>query len=51
MTDRDLEQRLRAWYRVEVGAEERAPVDLRDRLGAIPGRHRPPSAETVGGMR
>ena len=47
MTDRDLEQRLRAWYRVEVGAEERAPVDLRDRLGAIP-RSTPPAIRRDG---
>ena len=36
MTDRELEQRLRAWYATEVGATEAAPADLRESLAAIP---------------
>ena len=36
MTDRELEQALRAWYRDEVGADEAAPADLRQSLAAIP---------------
>jgi len=36
MTDRELEQRLRAWYVAEVGGIETAPADLRESLAAIP---------------
>ena len=36
MTDRELEQRLRAFYAAEVGAAEAAPVDLRESVGTIP---------------
>jgi Galactose oxidase, central domain/WD40-like Beta Propeller Repeat len=36
MTDRELEDRLRAWYGAEVGEHEPAPFDLRDSLAAIP---------------
>ena len=36
MTDRELEQRLRAFYADEVGATEAAPTDLRASLAAIP---------------
>ena len=36
MTDRELEQRLRAWYAAEVGDTETAPEDLRASLAAIP---------------
>ncbi len=36
MTDRELEQRLRAWYVVEIGETETAPDDLRQALGTIP---------------
>ncbi len=36
MTDRDLEQRLRAWYSAEVGETETAPDDLRQVLATIP---------------
>jgi Tol biopolymer transport system component len=36
MTDQELEDRLRAWYRAEVGDVESAPTDLRDSLAAIP---------------
>ena len=38
MTDQELEQRLRAWYRADVGETEVAPTDLRDSLAAIPPR-------------
>jgi hypothetical protein len=34
MTDHELEQRLRAWYRAEVG-DERAPSTLRDSLAEV----------------
>ena len=36
MTDRELEDRLRAWYDAEVGDVEPAPSDLRERLTEIP---------------
>jgi Galactose oxidase, central domain/WD40-like Beta Propeller Repeat len=36
MTDRDLEERLRAWYRTEVGEGETAPLTLRRDVAAIP---------------
>lgn len=36
MTDRDLEDRLRAWYGAEVGDLESAPSELRDSLAEIP---------------
>lgn len=36
MTDRELEQRLRAWYAAEVGQSEAAPADLHESLAAIP---------------
>ncbi len=36
MTDRELEQRLRAWYEAEVGSTEAAPVGLRESVAAIP---------------
>ena len=36
MTDRELEQRLRAWYRAEVPADEAAPAAFRSALAAIP---------------
>ncbi len=36
MTDRELEDRLRAWYGAEVGDLESAPSDLRDSLAEIP---------------
>jgi hypothetical protein len=36
MTDDELEQRLRAWYRAEIPADLAAPSDLRARLVAIP---------------
>ena len=32
MTDRELEQRLRAWYAAEVAETESAPADLRETL-------------------
>lgn len=35
-TDRLLEQRLRAWYRAEVGQDESAPLTLRRDIVAIP---------------
>ena len=41
MTDRELEARLRAWYRAEVGESETAPLALRRDVAAIPRtRHR-----------
>jgi len=36
MNDRELEQRLRAWYRDVVGEHETAPTELRQLLAAIP---------------
>ncbi len=36
MTDRELEQRLRAWYAAEVAETESAPADLRETLATIP---------------
>jgi hypothetical protein len=36
MTDHDLEQRLRAWYRAEIPADVTAPADLRSRVVLIP---------------
>ena len=36
MTDRELEERLRAWYAAEVGESERAPAEMRERITAIP---------------
>ena len=36
MTDRELEQRLRAWYEAEVGSTEAAPVGLRESVATIP---------------
>ena len=35
MTDQELEQRLREWYRAEVPAELAAPADLRSKVVAI----------------
>lgn len=36
MTDRELEQQLRAWYEAEVGSTEAAPVGLRESVATIP---------------
>jgi hypothetical protein len=36
MTDHELEQRLRDWYRAEIPAEETAPAALRSSVRAIP---------------
>jgi dipeptidyl aminopeptidase/acylaminoacyl peptidase len=36
MTDHELEQRVRAWYRAEIGDGEAAPIDLRIAVVAIP---------------
>lgn len=36
MTDQELEQRLRAWYRAQVGENETAPLSLRRDVAAIP---------------
>ena len=36
MNDRELERRLRAWYRTEAGAGETAPVWLRNDIAEIP---------------
>ncbi len=36
MTDRELEDRLRAWYDAEVGDAAAAPADLRESLADIP---------------
>jgi Tol biopolymer transport system component len=36
MTDQELEQRLRDWYRSEIPTDEAAPAALRSMLGAIP---------------
>jgi hypothetical protein len=36
MTDEQLEQRLRDWYRNEIPADEAAPPELRSRLALIP---------------
>ena len=45
MTDEQLEQRLRDWYRAEIPDREVAPVALRTALGAIP------RESTLGGRR
>lgn len=36
MSDRDLDERLRAWYRDTVGEDESAPLELRERITVIP---------------
>jgi hypothetical protein len=36
MTDQELEQRLRSWYRAQVGDDVHAPVALRMSVAAIP---------------
>ena len=36
MTDRQLEERLQAWYAAEVPESETAPADLRESITAIP---------------
>jgi WD40 repeat protein len=36
MTDRELQERLRAWYAGEVPETQRAPADLREAIAAIP---------------
>jgi hypothetical protein len=41
MTDQQLEQRLRSWYRAEIGEAERAPAALRASVAAIPAPQRP----------
>jgi Kelch motif/Galactose oxidase, central domain len=38
MTDHELEQRLRSWYRAQVGEAERAPAALRASVAGIPPR-------------
>jgi Galactose oxidase, central domain len=40
MTDQELEQRLRNWYRAEISEDERAPGELRASLSAIPVQQR-----------
>ena len=40
MTNDELEQRLRAWYRTDVDGGERAPASLRASVRAIPGANR-----------
>ena len=50
MTDRDLEERLRAWYRAEVGENETAPPSLRRDVAAIP-RTTPIPIRPLGGRR
>jgi hypothetical protein len=50
MTDRELEQRLRAWYRTEVGEGEAAPPSLRRDVAAIP-RTTPIPIRPLGGRR
>ena len=40
MTDQQLEQRLRDWYRANVSASEQAPPELRSTVMAIPARQR-----------
>src|SRR5262245_27092924 len=36
MTDRELQERLTAWYAAEVPETERAPEELREAVAAIP---------------
>jgi photosystem II stability/assembly factor-like uncharacterized protein len=36
MTDQELEQRLRSWYRAEIGEDDAAPLSLRRDVAAIP---------------
>ena len=50
MTDRDLEQQLRAWYVSERGADTPAPSELRRRVLAIPATI-PGEARTFAGRR
>jgi hypothetical protein len=50
MTDRELEQRLRAWYRAEINESESAPLELRTSLMAIAGAPSP-SLNVVPGRR
>jgi Tol biopolymer transport system component len=42
MTDRELKERLRAWYAGEVAETDTAPADLRERIAAIPASHPTP---------
>jgi hypothetical protein len=50
MTDEQLEQRLRAWYRAEISDGETAPLSLRISLAAIPRTASSP-ARRMGGRR
>jgi Kelch motif/Galactose oxidase, central domain/WD40-like Beta Propeller Repeat len=50
MTDRELEERLRAWYTAEVGETGTAPDDLRQVLATIPATT-PRSLGARGGRR
>jgi N-acetylneuraminic acid mutarotase len=49
MTDHELEQRLRSWYRAEIPGDETAPAALRSSIPAIPVTV--PSAGRRGGTR
>src|SRR5262245_7582481 len=42
MTDRELQDRMRAWYAGEVAVSERAPAELRERIAAIPASYPAP---------
>ena len=48
MNDRELEQRVRNWYRAEIGEDAVAPLALRRDVAAIP-RSAPESARPLGG--
>jgi hypothetical protein len=50
MTDQELEGRLRAWYRTDVGETETAPLSLRTAVAAIPRTSARP-ARRFGGSR
>lgn len=50
MTDHELEQRLRSWYRAEVGETERAPAALRASVAGIAHRRSAPARRTPWGF-
>lgn len=49
MTDRDLEERLRAWYRAEIDDDDTAPISLRTSLAAM--AHSPSTSAGLFGSR
>jgi len=51
MNDRDLDLRLRAWYRVEFSDTEVAPAELRSSVAYIPRTAAPPKDRLLGARR